>query len=78
MSSALPTAPTIISACFTNSAKFCVREWQIVTVAFASSNIAAIGLPKIAERPTTTACLPAISMLFSFKIVMIPAGVAEP
>ena len=62
MNSGLPTAPTRISAWATISGRFLVREWQIVTVAFFCSSIIAIGLPRMGLRPTTTACLPSMSM----------------
>ena len=35
-----------------------MREWQIVTVAFACSSSCAVGLPTISLRPTTTASAP--------------------
>ena len=58
MNSGRPTAPTTMSACLTNSGRFWVRLWQMVTVALAPSSISAMGLPRMALRPTTTACLP--------------------
>src|SRR5690606_34918794 len=53
-----PTAATRISALRHRAGKSCVREWAMVTVAFACSNRFAIGLPTILDRPTTTAFNP--------------------
>ena len=53
-----PAAATRISASRVISPKFWLREWAIVTVASAASNINASGLPTKILRPTTTAFLP--------------------
>ena len=67
-----------MSACLTSSGKFWVCEWQMVTVQLAFNSIIAIGLPKIALRPTTTACLPASSTPFFSNKYIMPCGVQEP
>ncbi len=71
----LPTAGTKISASRVTAAKLGVREWAIITVAFASSSIRATGLPTSKLRPTTTAFCPAISTPAECKIAITPAGV---
>ena len=53
-----PAATTRTSASSVCRARSSVREWQIVTVAFAWSSRCAIGLPTMSLRPTTTACAP--------------------
>ena len=75
ISPALPTAAATMSPCRTISARFGVREWQIVTVACRASSRCANGLPTTLERPTTTACLPAGSMVYASSSAMPPAGV---
>ena len=56
--SALPIATTRISALFVTSARFCVFEWQTVTVPLALSIRSAIGLPTILLLPMITHSLP--------------------
>ena len=53
-----------------------MREWQIVTVAFARSRSSAAGLPTIVLRPITTARAPSSAHLVSSSSAMIPSGVA--
>ena len=52
---ATPTAATRTSASSVCRSSSIVREWQIVTVAFAWRSRCATGLPTIALRPITTA-----------------------
>ena len=54
-----------------------MREWQTVTVAFSffESSSSAAGLPTISERPTITACRPAVSAPERFSSSTMPAGV---
>ena len=73
--SGLPIAAINISALRVISARFLVREWAIVTVAFSSSNISATGLPTRMLRPITTAFLPASSILAEASSSITPAGV---
>ena len=54
-----------------------MREWQIVTVAFARRRRSATGLPTIVLRPITTARLPSSATSYSASSAMIPSGVAE-
>ena len=53
-----PIAAIRMSARAHTSASSRVREWHVVTVAFAPSSSAAIGLPNRFERPITTASAP--------------------
>ena len=53
-----------------------MREWQIVTVAFACRRSIAAGLPTISLRPMTTASLPVGSMPYAARSSMQPTGVA--
>ena len=55
----LPTAATRMSARWHTAPRSRVCEWQTVTVALAFRSRAAIGLPTMFERPTTTALAPA-------------------
>src|SRR5204863_286768 len=71
-----PTATTRTSASSVSCARSRVREWQIVTVAFACSSRCAIGLPTMSLRPTTTACAPSSGTRCSASSAMIPSGVA--
>lgn len=71
----LPTATTNISAFFTVSFKFFVREWQIVTVPFWWRRSIACGFPTILLLPTTTHSFPQTSMPDSFISSITPAGV---
>ena len=57
---AIPTAETIISARLVCSAKFVVRLWQIVVVAFLFSIISIMGFP-------TIMLLPMMNDIFIFK-----------
>ena len=66
----------MMSARRTWSGRFCVRLWQMVTVALRSSSNPAIGLPRIALRPMTTACLPSMATSYASSSRMIPPGVA--
>ena len=70
-----PTAATRMSASSVWRSRSWVREWQIVTVAFAWSSRCAIGLPTMIDRPTTTARAPSTSISYSSSIRMIPSGV---
>ena len=54
-----------------------VREWQIVTVAFAWSSSSATGLPTMSLRPTTTARAPSSGTSYSSSSAMTPSGVAR-
>ena len=54
---------TTTSASLQMAGRFCVRELQMVTVAFSRSSIMAAGLPTTRLRPTTTARLPESGML---------------
>ena len=73
----LPMAATRISAVWQTAGKSGVREWQMVTVACWCNSRNAMGLPTMSLRPTTTACLPLISMEFRRRISITPAGVQE-
>ena len=75
MNSGIPTATTRISACAKILFRFLVFEWQMVTVAFLFKRSMATGLPTLLERPTMTACFPAISIWDVSSIVMMPFGV---
>ena len=57
-----PAATTTMSARPTWPARSRVREWQTVTVASSLTSRNAAGMPTTADRPMTTASLPAISM----------------
>ena len=70
-----PTALTTTSARRTKSARFSVREWQMVTVQFSRSSIMARGFPTMFERPTTTAFAPDSGTPASFRSRTQPAGV---
>ena len=54
-----------------------MREWHIVTVAFAISSRRATGTPTSFERPTTTACAPSSSTPSWASSSITPAGVQE-
>ena len=43
-----------------------------------ATSIMAIGFPRMALRPTTTACLPESGMLYALRRRIMPAGVAQP
>ena len=73
---ARPTAATRTSASRHTAARSRVREWQTVTVACSRRSSAAIGLPTIWLRPTTTARRPASGMPLRRSSSRIPAGVA--
>src|SRR5581483_67704 len=70
-----PTAATSTSASSVWRSRSCVREWQIVTVAFRCRSRCAIGFPTIAERPITTARAPSSGISYSSSMRMIPSGV---
>ena len=57
------------------SARFGVREWQMVTVASRCSSSSAIGLPTMSLRPMTTAWRPAIGISSRSSSSMTPDGV---
>ena len=73
--SARPTAATSRSARPTVAARSRVFEWQTVTVASAPSSSAAIGLPTMFDRPTTTAFAPASGRRASSISFITPKGV---
>ena len=62
ISPGLPAATTRISASLTCLARSRVCEWQTVTVAFSRTRRKAAGIPTTADRPTTVARLPSISI----------------
>ena len=70
-----PIATTRISARRVTSARFLVRLWAIVTVAFWSKRSFDTGRPTMFERPITTASLPAISTPAVWSIRIMPFGV---
>mmetsp|Transcript_45473 Transcript_45473/g.117829 ORF Transcript_45473/g.117829 Transcript_45473/m.117829 type:complete len:208 (-) Transcript_45473:244-867(-) len=72
---AWPAAAMMMSASFTTSAMFGVRECAMVTVASRSLSSMAAGRPTMLERPTTTARLPLIGMPQRSSSTMQPAGV---
>ena len=71
-----PIAATRTSAARASAARSAVREWQIVTVAFAARRSIAIGLPASSLRPITTARLPSSSIPYSSSMTITPSGVA--
>ena len=71
-----PTAATTMSRARDLAAEIGVREWQIVTVAFAWRSSIAAGRPTISLRPITTASFPFGSTPYSSSSAMQPAGVA--
>src|ERR1700674_1910363 len=59
MKRGLPIAATRMSARAHTDARSRVREWHSVTVASATDNSSATGLPTTGDRPTTTTLAPA-------------------
>jgi len=70
-----PTAATRMSAWEQTASRSRVREWHIVTVAFAISSRRATGTPTSFERPTTTAWAPSSSTPSWASSSITPAGV---
>ena len=67
MSQILPVATTRISALFVISARFLVRELQLVTVAQALIAMSARGLPTMFDRPTMTTCFHSKLILYASR-----------
>ena len=70
-----PTAETRMSASRVQRAKSSVREWQMVTVPSRWVRRAAMGLPTMLLRPSTTHRFPRMGMSYSSSISITPAGV---
>ena len=71
----LPTATTRMSARRHSSARSRVLECATVTVQLSPINSAAIGLPTMLERPTTSARAPASDPSVSLSSIRQPNGV---
>eukprot|EP00042_Codosiga_hollandica_P053831 m.715134 g.715134 ORF g.715134 m.715134 type:complete len:306 (-) comp58785_c0_seq3:1568-2485(-) len=76
MKLAFPMATTRMSAERTNAGKSAVCECATETVASRRSSNCAIGRPTMFDRPTTTACLPAICTPVRSMRCRQPSGVA--
>jgi methylenetetrahydrofolate dehydrogenase (NADP+)/methenyltetrahydrofolate cyclohydrolase len=73
---AFPTATTRTSASRVRAARSAVREWHVVTVAFACRSSIDAGLPTMSLRPTTTAFAPSSGTSYSSRRAITPTGVA--